>query len=182
MFHTDKAPLKPIYTDTNMCNPDLRQRIEEAIEELERLKDVCPPIPEDWELALELGTDEETGEPFCSYYFVCFSTRCLFWLHDFNLDGVLLGLCGVTEKTHIRKSAPTPSDRKTKCMNRPGIASPVLVGGRRMPATSPLLTTPRSHWEMFPHDREVPEPLVQELTGILVHASIGMSEPGSDVV
>ena len=165
-----------------MRDPDLQQKIEEAIEEIERLKDDCPPIPEDWELALELDTDEETGEPFCSYYFVCLSTRCLFWLHHFNLDSILLDLRGVTERTHIRKSAPTPNDCKTKCMNRPGITNSVLVGGRRISTTTHLLKTPRSHWEMFPHNREVPETLVQELTGILVHASIGMSEPGSDVV
>ena len=35
---------------------------------------------------------------------------------------------------------------------------------------------------MFPHDREVPEHLVQELTGIPVHAGIGTPEPGLDVV
>jgi len=67
-------------------------------------------------------------------------------------------------------------------MNRPGIGSSILVGGRRMPATTPWLTTHRSHWEMFPHNREVPKTLVQELTGILLHASIGMLEPGWDVV
>ena len=165
-----------------MCNPDLRQQIEEAIEEIERLKDDYPDMPEDWELALELDTDEETGESFCSYYFVRPSTRCLFWLHQFNLNDILLGVCGVTEKTHIRKSAPTPSVRKTKRTNRPGVGSSVLVGGRRMPAATPWLTTPRSHWEMFPHNREVPKTLMQELTGILLHASIGMSEPGWDVV
>ena len=165
-----------------MCDPDERQRIEEAIEELERLMEISRPIPEDWELALELGTDEETGEYICSYYFVRLSTRCLFWLHDFDLDSVLLGLCGVTEKTHIRKSAHTPSVCKVKRLDRPGITNSVLVGGRRMPATTPWLTTPRSHWEMFPHNREVPETLVQELTGILLHAGIGTSEPGLDVV
>ena len=165
-----------------MCDPDLRRRIEEAVEEIESLKDVRPSIPEDWELALELGTDNETGEPICSYYFVCLSTRCLFWLHHFDLDGVLLDLCGVTEETHIRKSAPTPSVRKTKRKNRPGIASPVLVGSRCIPTTTPWPTTSRSHWEMFPHNREVPETLVQELTGILVHAGVGMPEPGSDAV
>ena len=97
-----------------MCNPDLRQEIEEALEEINRLKDIHPPIPEDWELALELGTDDETNEPICSYYFVCLSARCLFWLHDFDLESVLFGLRGVTEKTHIRKSAPAPTiDRKS---------------------------------------------------------------------
>ena len=164
-----------------MCDPDLRQQIEEAIEEINRLKDVSPPIPEDWELALELDTDIETGEPICSYYFVCLFTRCLFWLHHFDLESVLLGLYGVTEKTHIREFIPTSSIRKTKRMNRPCITSSVLVGDRRIPATTPWPTTLRSHWEMFPHNREVPEPLVQELTGILVHAGIGMSEPGLGV-
>jgi len=97
-----------------MCDPDLRQQIEEAIEEIERLKGSCPDIPKDWELALELGMDKETGESFCSYYFVYLSTRCLFWLHDFNLNDVLLGLRGVTEKTHIRKSTPNQAFAKLK--------------------------------------------------------------------
>ena len=35
---------------------------------------------------------------------------------------------------------------------------------------------------MFPHDREIPEQLIQELTGILLHAGIGTSEPGLDDV
>jgi hypothetical protein len=161
-----------------MCDPDLRQRIEGALEEIERLKAICPPLPEDWELALELSEDDGTSEAICSYYFVCLSTRCLFWLHDFELDSILLDLCGVTEKTHIRKSTPVSCIRKTKPMNRPGIASSVLVGGRRIPATTSWFTTPRFHWEMFPHNREVPESLVQELSGILLHASVGASEPG----
>ena len=97
---------KPIYTDTNMCDPNLRHRIEEALEEINELRESCPPLPVgDWELALELGEDEETGEPICSYYFVCLSTRCLFWLHDFDPESALAGLRGVTEWSHIRKSA-----------------------------------------------------------------------------
>ena len=178
----DPTRLKPIYTDTNMCNSILRQQIEEAVEEIKKLKDTLPLIPKDWELALELGTDDKTGEPICSYYFVCLSDRYLFWLHDFGLESVLLDLPGVTENTHIRKSTPTPSIRKTKQMNRPSIGSLVLVGGRCIPATTSWPTTPRSHWERFPNKREVPEQLVQELTGILVHAGVGTSEPGLDVV
>ena len=165
-----------------MCDPDLRQRIEEAIEEINRLKDNSPSLPEDWELALELGVDDETGEPICSYYFARLSTRCLFWLHYFDLDSVLAGLSGVTEKTHIREFAHPPNFHKVDCMNRSGIASPVLVGCCRIPAMNSWLTVPRSHWEMFPHDREIPEPLVQELVGILTHAGIGMSEPVSDAM
>jgi len=59
-------------------------------------------------------------------------------------------------------------------MTRPGITSSVLVGGRRVPVITSQLTVTRSHWEMFPHNREVPASLVQELTGILIHAGIGM--------
>ena len=165
-----------------MCDPDLRQRIEEALEEVERLKENSPPLPEEWELALELGTDGETGEPICSYYFACHSTRCLFWLHYFDIDSVIADLCGVTEKTHIRKSATAPMVHKTNCVDRNCTASSVLVGGYRIPMAASLLTPPRLHWEMFPHNREIPEPLMQELTGMLLHAGIGT--PGSvlDVV
>ena len=124
-------PFKSIYTDTNMCDPTLRQDIEWSIQqiynEIHRLKDVSPPLPEDWELALELGEDDETGERICSYYFVCLSTRCLFWLHDFDLKGVLADLRGVKEHAHIRKSAPAPGIHRAKRMTRPGITSPILV-------------------------------------------------------
>lgn len=35
---------------------------------------------------------------------------------------------------------------------------------------------------MYPHNREVPEELVQELLGILVHAGVGMLTPALNVV
>lgn len=130
----------PIYTDTNMCDLNLRQQIEEALEEINELRETCPPLPVgDWELALELGEDEETGEPICSYYFVCLSTRCLFWLHDFDPESALAGLRGVTEWPHIHLA---------------------------------LQAQYWTHWEMYPHDREIPEHLLQELLGILVHAGV----------
>ena len=44
------------------------------------------------------------------------------------------------------------------------------------------LTTGRYHWEMYPHNREVPEHLVQELLGILVHAGVGMLKPVFNVM
>jgi hypothetical protein len=130
-LHSDNTPHKPIYTDTNMCDPELRQQIEEALEEINELRGSCPPLPAgDWELALELGKDEETGEPICSYYFVCSSTRCLFWLHEFDPESLLAGLCGVTEWTHIRESPPvSKSDIPGANFHgaRSGITSSVLV-------------------------------------------------------
>jgi hypothetical protein len=112
-----------------MCDPSLRQEIEQSVEEILKLRDISPPLPDDWELALELGMDDETGEDICSYYFVCNPTRCLFWLHEFDLESVLVGLCGVTERTHIRESAPVPGIQRTEHMTRLGITSSVLVSG-----------------------------------------------------
>jgi hypothetical protein len=87
-----------------MREPKLRQRIEEALEEMDNLMRVnFPPLPgDDWELVLELHKN------ICSYYFVRHSTRCLFWLHEFDPVRALGGLSGVTERTHIRESAPAP--------------------------------------------------------------------------
>ena len=89
-----------------MRDQGLRRRIEEALEEIKNLKEDHPPLPvDDWELALELGEDGATGERVCLYYFVCHSTRCQFWLRHFDPTRVLGGPPGVTERTHIRKSA-----------------------------------------------------------------------------
>ena len=112
-----------------MCDPVLQQEIEQAIEEINELKKISPPLPEGWELTLELGNDGETGEPICSYYFVCPSTRCVFWLHEFDLGGVLENLSGVTKQTHIREYVTMSSIHLTKRMTRLGITNEVLVSG-----------------------------------------------------
>ena len=160
-----------------MCDPSLREEIERSVEEIRKLWGISPQLPADWELALELGKDGETGEPICSYYFVCLSTRCLFWLHDFDLDSVLAEVCGVTERPHIRESIPPSDTRRTKSMTRPSITSSVLVGDHHISRMALWLIAFRCHWEMFPHNREVPEVLLQELSGILLHAGIGTSGP-----
>jgi hypothetical protein len=92
-----------------MCDPVLRRRIEKALEEMDQLKEGSPPLPDDWELVLELGEDGKTGEPICSYYFACPSTRCLFWLHEFDPESAMVDLSGVTELTHIRESSSAPN-------------------------------------------------------------------------
>jgi len=124
-----------------MCNPDLLQKIEQYVEEINNLKEISPPLPEDWELVLELGEDDETDEPTCSYYFVRHSTRCLFWLHEFDLESVLMDLCGVTEHTHIRESAPVPGTHRTNHMTRPSIAVAILVSDDPTIARNSRLTT-----------------------------------------
>ena len=89
-----------------MRDQDLRRRIEEALEEIKNLRENFPLPGGDWELVLELGEDDETDEGICSYYFVCHSTRCLFWLHHFDPTHDLGNSYGVTELTHIRESSP----------------------------------------------------------------------------
>lgn len=86
-----------------MCDPDLRQRIEEALAEIDKLENALDLPLNDWELALQLE-DDETDGPICSYYYVRYSTRCLFWLQNFNPESAMADLCGVTERTHIRES------------------------------------------------------------------------------
>jgi len=138
-----------------------------VLEEFKGLKENSPSLPEEWELALELGTDGETGEVIYLYYFMYHPTRCLSRLHYFDTDPIIAELCGVTEKTRIRKSATAPTTaHKTNCVNGHRAASSVFVGCHRIPEVTSLLTTPRSHGEMFPHKREIPEPLMQELTGM----------------
>jgi hypothetical protein len=132
VLQSAQTRLKPIYTDTNMCDLVLREEIEKSVREIYKLKEVSPQLPVDWELALELGKDGETGEPICSYYFASLSTRCLFWLHDFDLESVLAYVGGVTEKPHIRESVPPSSIRWTKSMTRLGTASSVLVSDCHM--------------------------------------------------
>lgn len=89
-----------------MCDQGLREEIEQSVEEIDKLRGTSPPLPEDWELVLELGEDGETGGPICSYYFVCHATRCLFWLHEFDPESALHDLCGVAEATHVCESDP----------------------------------------------------------------------------
>lgn len=174
VLQPDETCPKPIYTDADMCDPALRQEIEESVRDINKLRYFLPPLPEDWELVLELEKDDETGEYFCSYYFVRHSTRCLFWLHEFDLESVLAYPSDVsTDKAHIRKSAPVSDIHQTKHMTRLGITS--LVSGSHVVPMASHLTRSRSHWEMFPHNREVPEDLFQELSGILFHAGIGTS-------
>ena len=97
-----------------MRDPELRQRIEEALEEMDNLRENSPrALPADgWELVLEL----EEGGDICSYYFVGHSARCLFWLHDFHPKNTPLDIPGVTERTHLRESAPV-SDQPSSVLS-----------------------------------------------------------------
>ena len=107
----DLGQRRYIYTDTNMCDPVQRRYIEEALKEIDKLKESRPPLPDYWELALELEVDKSGNSVQCSYYFVCHTARCLFWLQDFDVERALEGLRGVTELPHISESALVSIER-----------------------------------------------------------------------
>ena len=58
-------------------------------------------------------------------------------------------------------------------MARHCTAVSILVSDFPAVTVTSWLTSFRYHWEIYPHDREVPENVIQELLGILVHASVG---------
>ena len=91
-----------------MCDHVLRLRVEVALKEIKTSENFSRLPVGDWELVLELE-----GEHFCLYYFVYPTTRCLFWLHEFDLgaQSVVEGLAGVTEWSHICESTM----RQTEC-------------------------------------------------------------------
>ena len=49
-------------------------------------------MPAEWELVLDLADDEDPNGRVCCYYFVNCSNRSLFWVHEFNVKSLLLGL------------------------------------------------------------------------------------------
>lgn len=53
------------------------------------------------DLVLELKSDDESGSV-CWYYFVNHNSRCLFWLHESDVEDVLSDCKGVESLAHIR--------------------------------------------------------------------------------
>ena len=132
-------------------------------------------MPSEWELVLDLG-DEYPHEYLCYYYFVNRSNRTLFWLHEFDSKPILNGLGQIKSKRRIRKSEFLTSVvfRRVTVDPRTSTGGLVLVSSYRGRILWRLIVT-RSHWEMFPHDREVPDKLLKELVGIMMHAGLGES-------
>ena len=87
---------------------------------------------------------------------------------------VLEGLGDAKSLPHIRGLAfPSPSGSST-VDRRSQIKHYRVTIGKFAPLVHIRgLTATRCHWEMFPHNRKVPEELLKELTGIMIHAGIG---------
>jgi hypothetical protein len=142
---------QPIYTDANLCDPKILREVNEfLIDESDRM-------PNNWELVLELSDDIETGRRIWSYYFIDDENRALFWLHPCEVENMLDGISGVISKAHIRMVV-LYCDQYTYL---------ILVSDHKIESYY------WTHWELFPHNREVPYAVHEELMGILSHAQVG---------
>ena len=95
-----------IFTDANLYDHDKLQLIAECadqiLSELENTtRDENISLPPDVELVLELVPWNK--QLICGYYFVEHNSRCLFWLHEFDAEGIC-GIKAVVSLSHLRKS------------------------------------------------------------------------------
>lgn len=71
----------------------------EQIEDMEREHNF--EMDQTVELVLELHRSVENDEMECGYYFVDHRTRCLFWLHEYDISEILEEVKGASSPSHI---------------------------------------------------------------------------------
>ena len=72
--------------------------------ELDKMaRDEGVTLSSDIELVLEIIPQED--DPICGYYFVEHSSRCLFWLEDFDAEEICQKTQVVVSMSHLRESA-----------------------------------------------------------------------------
>jgi hypothetical protein len=127
----------------------------------------------DVECVLHLGRNDEGTAYECYYYLVDHENRILFWMNDFIADDMIGEIDGVTDARHISTSFP-PHLTLASHMYRVRTREQLLVGflGTRCWT---FFIYDRVHWELFPSTRQIPDFIVKELTGMLVHAGYGSS-------
>ena len=62
-------------------------------------------LPSDVELVLEIVPLDD--EMICGYYFVEHNSRCLFWLEEFDAEGICNEIKAVVSLSHLRMSDST---------------------------------------------------------------------------
>jgi len=103
-------PLKRLFTDTDMYDPDLREEMKQfylylqLIRRIERLT-----IPSgDYDLVLDIMPTKDR-KVLWSYYYACHETRCLFWLEQYDGDHLTFELDGVGSPAHVSESPSSTS-------------------------------------------------------------------------
>ncbi|KAL6300413.1 hypothetical protein BKA93DRAFT_829121 [Sparassis latifolia] len=96
-------PGRRIYTEANLCEPDMLLEVLAFAEQIEEtVRDDNIVLPEDAELVLDLEDDEEGGRNWC-YYYASDSRRTLFWLHSYDASDILQAeVRGVSSLAHIK--------------------------------------------------------------------------------
>jgi hypothetical protein len=96
-----------IYTDANLYDGEELLIITESANQL--LTDLNNKalaenvtLPNEIELVLEIRTQDT--DKICGYYFVEHSSRCLFWLEEFDAEGICDEIKVVVSMSHLRKS------------------------------------------------------------------------------
>jgi hypothetical protein len=126
------APLKRLFTDTDMHNKTMRDEIEEFYNYLQRIIDNNQlSIPsKNYDLVLDIAVTVD-GRILWSYYYACHEARCLFWLEMYDASYMISEVFGVKSPAHISAlhfSRLEFSADSTNVMRRASFGSPLLVG------------------------------------------------------
>jgi hypothetical protein len=93
-----------VYADANLYNPDefvvITESADQILGDLEnKARDLNITLPSNVELVLEI-VSQDSG-PICGYYFVEHRSRCLFWLKEFDAEGICDGNRVVVSSSHL---------------------------------------------------------------------------------
>ena len=128
------APLKKLFTDTDMHNETMRDEIENFYNYLQELihHDELEIPSENYDLVLDIMVRD--GGILWSYYYACHDARCLFWLETYDASYMVSELFGVKSPAHVsalhfsRLEFPAVS---TNVGCRASIGGSLLVGPSR---------------------------------------------------
>jgi hypothetical protein len=128
------APLKRLFTDTDMHNKTMRDEIEDFYNYLQRIIDNDQlSIPsKNCDLVLDITVTVD-GRILWSYYYACHEARCLFWLEMYDASYMISEVFGVKSPAHISALHFSRLEFKfsadsTNVMRRTSFGSPLLVG------------------------------------------------------
>ena len=95
------APLKRLFTDTDMHNETMRDEIEDFYDYLQQLilHDELVIPSNNYDLVLDIMVRD--GGILWSYYYACHDTRCLFWLETYDASYTISELFGVKSPAHV---------------------------------------------------------------------------------
>jgi hypothetical protein len=96
------APLKRLFTDTDMHNSTMRDEIEDFYRYLQQVmhSDQLFIPSKNYDLVLDImATDDEKIS--WSYYYACHDARCLFWLEKYDASYMISELFGVKSPAHV---------------------------------------------------------------------------------